>query len=149
MAPATKGVTRREMRKATAARIVCALLLVLRLSAEAGGLLRMSTKPRPPSTLRCAKAAISWSGTTNTAVISTTVRTFALKSLNAPSRMSLSVIGWSGNGPVRASPAFGRGAGGGHPAAVCHPGGGGHIGGPGGACPYAGGGGHIGGWAGG
>src|SRR5215213_1909556 len=83
---------------------------------------RASKNPAPPRRLRWAKAASSCRGTTNTATIVNSVRALALSSLKAPSRMSPTVMGCSGNGPVRRPPPFGWGGGGGpHP----HPGGGG------------------------
>src|SRR5947209_9630399 len=108
MAPATKGATSRLTRPTIPATTSCALLLPLVLDCRAG-LLTASKKPRPPYTLRWAKAEMRWRGTTKAAVINSSVRQLALRSLKAPSRMSLSVIGCNGSGPVRVSPALGSG----------------------------------------
>src|SRR5829696_7819064 len=81
-----------------------------------------SSSPEPPSTSRWAKAASSCRGTTKAATMVNSVRALAFISLKAPSRMSPTVIGCSGRGPVRTPPPFGLGGGGGpHP----HPHGGG------------------------
>ncbi len=120
MAPARKGSTR--MLRRVAPQLTNWSVTGCSVPASAtDGSLRASKMPAPPRTLRWAKAASSWRGTTNTATIVKIVRALAFRSLKAPSRMSPTVMGWSGSGPVRRPPPFGFGGSGGpHP----HPGGG-------------------------